>query len=170
MSQSPLGPAQGDPELAEGSKAATSQAPPNLVRVYVYTDAAGEAAELGARRDSVKDLRAALAEKKKGLVLVDTEDVAHVSLEVVERTVTIPKFVFGTGILPGQRPGVPGTAGPVREVHLHVKLTWRDESVVFTNKNSPIESGSGWRSAANDIAKQLDKWIVDHRAQILRVP
>lgn len=170
LSQSPFSQAHGGPVVLEGSKAETSQAPPSLVRVYVYTEAARDDPEFEARRDSVRDLRAALAEKKKDLVLADSEDAAHVSVEVVERTVTLPKVVFGTGVRSGQGTGVPGPAGPVREVHLRVELTWGDESVVFTNKNSPVESGGGWRSAATDIAKQIDKWIVDHRAQILRAP
>jgi hypothetical protein len=38
---------------------------------------------------------------------------------------------------------------------------------VFANKNSPLESNGGWKSAADDVAKQIDKWIVDHQAQIL---
>jgi hypothetical protein len=153
--------------LTSQSKAATPQQPANLVRVYVYT-AALDDAEVAARRASVEDLRAALAGKKKDLVLADTEAVADVTVEVVERAVTIPKVVFGMGVQPGQRPGFPGTAGPVREVHLLAKLTFREESAVFGNKNTPIESGGGWKSAADDIAKQVDKWIVDHRAQILR--
>jgi len=170
MSHSPLGPARGDHERAAGSTAASPQTQPNLVRVYVYTDASGEAPDVRARRDSVKDLRAALAEKKKDLVLVDTEGDDQVSVEVVDRTVTIPKFAFGPAVRPGQGPGAPGSAGPVREVHLRVRLTRGDESVVFNNKNKALESGGGWKSAANDIAKQIDKWIVDRRAQILRVP
>jgi hypothetical protein len=52
-------------------------------------------------------------------------------------------------------------------VHLRVRLTCSDGAVAFANKNTAIEQNSGWKSAADDIAKQVDKWIVDHSKQIL---
>jgi len=169
MSQPTIALAHGDPDRIVPSQAAIPQAPPASVRIYVYTDAKGEGAELASRRESVKDLRAALAEKK-GLIQADTEGAALVVIEVAERTTTIPKFAFGSPLPPGQRTGVPAAATPVvREVHLHVKLTWRDAVFAFTNKSSPAETGAGWRLAASDVAKQLDKWITDHRAEILKV-
>ena len=145
------------------SKAAV---PHRLVRVYVHTDDTGDVVEVSARRDSVKELRAALADKKKDLVLVEGRDGADVVVEVVDRTVTIPRVVFGTSPRSGQPPDA-RTAGLARAVHLRVTLTYRDEPTIFDNKNTLIESNGGWQSAADDVAKQVDKWIVDHRAQIL---
>jgi hypothetical protein len=138
-----------------------------LVRVYAHTDDAGDVSARDARRESLKDLRAALTDKKKDLVLVKTEDDADVLVEVVDRTTTIPKVTFGPVVSSGQPSWGTGLASPVRAVHLRVSLTHHGDPVIFTNKAAFIESTGGWRSAADDIAKQVDKWIVDHRAEIL---
>jgi hypothetical protein len=138
-----------------------------LVRVYAHTDDAGDISDRDARRQSLKDLRAALNDKKKDLVLVKTEDEADVLVEVVDRTTTIPKVVFGPVVSPSQPSRGTGAASPIRAVHLRVTLTYLGDPVIFTNKAALIESTGGWRSAAEDIAKQVDKWIVDHRAEIL---
>ena len=138
-----------------------------LVRVCAHTDDAGDVPARDARRESLKDLRAALNNKKKDLVLVKTEDEADVLVEVVDRTTTIPKMVFGPVVPSSQPSRGTGGASPVRAVHLRVTLTYHGDPVIFTNKAALIESAGGWRSAADDIAKQVDKWIVDHRAEIL---
>ena len=57
--------------------------------------------------------------------------------------------------------------GPVRTAVLRVRLTFGEDSVVFTNKNKPAESARGWKSAADDIASQIEKWIADRRARIV---
>jgi hypothetical protein len=153
--------------LASHQKAAAPQASfgPNLARVYAHTAEGGNADELAARRESVKDLSRALAGKQRHLLLVNDEDKADVVLEVIDRGVTIPKVVIGLGPRPGQPP-LPGEA-PVRAVHLRVKLTCCREAVVLTNKNTAIESNGGWKSAADEIARQVDKWIADHIDQII---
>jgi hypothetical protein len=141
-------------------------ASPQLVRVFVHTDELGDAAELAARRDSVKDLRDALADKKKTLVIVSERDRANVVIEVVDRAVTIPKVAFG--VVPASGPTGAGPARPAKAVHLKVKLAYGEkDELPFTNRNSPIESSGGWKSAADDIAKQLDKWIATHREELL---
>lgn len=137
---------------------------PSLVRVFVETDDIGEAHDLSERRESVRDLAAALARKKKTIAVVDDEDKADVVVEIVDRSVTVPKVVIGVGP-PGQRPGL---AWPTRVVVLRAKLTFGGDSVTFTNKNKPAENSPGWKSAADDIGDQVDKWIRDHRAEILR--
>jgi hypothetical protein len=68
-------------------------------------------------------------------------------VEVVDRAVTIPKVVIGVG--PAGGPAGSGPATPARAVHLRVKLTYGEKSALpFTNKNAPIESSGGWKSAA----------------------
>ena len=138
---------------------------PSLVRVFVHTDEDGEATELAARRQSVKDLASAIASKKKSLAPVDAEENADVVLTIDDRALTVPKIVFGIGARPGQPPG---GGGVVRVVVLHVTLTWNDRSTKFSNKNKPFENPRGWKSAADDIASQVDKWIAAHRADILQ--
>ena len=146
------------------SPASAPKTPPPIP-VYVYTDARGDAPELAARRESAKDLSGALG-KKKGLVPTEDEVEADVTIEVVERTTTIPKFAFGAVVPPGQHPGAPAVMTPVRQVHLRVKLRWRSAVFEFTNKNSPADTGGGWKSAAEDVAKQLEKWVADHAAEL----
>ena len=135
---------------------------PALVRVYLHTDDGGHPDELKARQESVKHLAESLAKQKKLLALVESEEQADVSVEVVERRVTVPKLVVGVGARPGQPP-----AAPARAVQLLVRLTHRRVSEPLANKNSPLESSRGWVSAADDVAKQIESWIKDNRARII---
>lgn len=151
-------PARAGQEMSDGASS-------TAVRVFVRTDDSGEATELAARKQSVKDLASAVASKKKSLVLVDAEEKGDVVLAVEDRAVTVPKVVFGMGERPGQPPG---GGGVVRVAVLHVTLKWDDGSIAFSNKNKPFESARGWKSAADDIAGQVNQWVSAHRADILR--
>lgn len=147
----------------------TGQAPqaqpdPKLVRVWVTTEDGGHPEELAARQESLKHLTAALAKRKKLVALVDKEELADVSVAVRERRVEVPRVVLGIGARPGDPPG---TLAPARTVQLLIGLSWQHEGVRLTNKNKPIESQLGWSSAADDIAKQIEKWISDRRQRIL---
>jgi hypothetical protein len=150
--------------LPLGQTPAGSAPPQQLVRVFVHTDDTGDAVELAGRRDSVKDLREILA-KKKSLTVVSAEAGADVVVEVTDRTVTIPKVAIGVGPVTG--PGG-GATYPAKAVHLKVMVTYgKKEQLPFSSKNSPFEASGGWRSAADDIAKQLDKWITSNRETLL---
>jgi hypothetical protein len=138
---------------------AAKAAGPALPLVYVTTSDQGGADDLKGRQQSVKDLRAALSDKKKHLVVVDQEDRADFVVDVIERTTTIPKILFTP-----MQPGVAGpvSSGPSRAVHLRVTIVrGSSDPTEFTNKGTAIESRGGWNFAADDIAKQIDKWIVD---------
>jgi hypothetical protein len=138
----------------------TKPAAPALPLVWVTTSDQGGADDLKGRQASVKDLRAALADKKKHLVVVDQEDRADFVVTVIERTTTIPKILFTP-----MQPGVAGpvSSGPSRAVHLRVTIVrGSSDPTEFTNKGTAIESRGGWGFAADDIAKQIDKWLVDH--------
>lgn len=151
--------------------AATPQLDPKLIRVHVQTDDGGDPSELAARRESVKHLLAAIAGKKKaGLVVADDEDAADVVIEVEQRGITVPKVVIGLSGGMGSPSGRPGPATQqVRVVKLGVTIAIaRDgDPAELTNKNKPNETQSGWKSAADDVAKQAEKWIVDHREAII---
>jgi hypothetical protein len=150
---------------ARQAPAAPGAAPLRIVRVFVHTNASVDPAEVRAMRESVIDMRDALASKKKIVAIVDAEDKADVVIDVIDRAVTIPKVVFG-GVAPATGPPGSGTPPPARAVHLRVKLIYQGEFVSFSNKNSAIESTGGWKSAAQDIAKQMDKWLTEHQAEI----
>ena len=155
------------PGAAQAARQATQTAAPDpsLVRVFIQTDDGGHPDELAARQESVKDLAAALASNKKLLAIVDDEEKADVVIEVIGREVTVPKVVLGIGARPGQPPG---TNAPARAVALRVELTWSRQSVALVNKNKPLESQRGWRSAAEDLGNQIEKWIAERRAEIVR--
>ena len=134
-----------------------------VVRVFVQTDDAGEPSELAARQLSAKDLAAALASKKKTLRVVEDEDSADIVVDVVDRALTIPKVVFGLGT----RPGEPGAIGPTKTAVLRVRLTSATGlGTDFTNKNKAADNVRGWKSAAEDIADQIDKWLL--RVRVVR--
>lgn len=148
------------------SGSATSQADAKLVRVFVHTDDRGEPSELAARLESVKHLTAALGSKKNAFVMINDEDPADVVIDVRGRALTVPKVVIGMGPRPGDPPG---GAAMARVVQLTVSLDAQrlGDKEQFKNKNAPVESQLGWKSAADDIAKQIEKWVADRRAAIL---
>lgn len=152
--------------VAGGQASAVAQPDPKLVRVFVHTDDQGEPNELAARRESVKHLTEALSGRKKVFVIVPDEDRADVVVEVEGRGLTVPRVVIG--IAP--RPGDPaGGAAMTRVAQLTVSVNAErvSEHESFKNKNSPVESPLGWKSAADDIAKQIEKWAADRRAAII---
>ena len=100
-----------------------------------------------------------------------TDDaLADIELEVVDRSLLVPKVVVGLGA--GGRQGdpttIPGMSTPVRQAVLRVAMKGGGEPLVFTNKNKPAESTQGWKSAAEDIGNQAEKWISARRDEIIR--
>jgi hypothetical protein len=146
--------------------AGAGQVNPKLIRVFVHTADSGHEDELAARRESLKDLTAWLENKKKDLQIVKDEDSADVVVEVMGRALTVPKVVVGSvPSRPGQTP-LPQPP-PARVVQLSVELRHRARTTEFKNTNSPLESARGWRTAAENVAAQLHKWMTDRRTAIL---
>jgi hypothetical protein len=142
-----------------------SQAPdPSLIRVYVHTADGGHAEELAARRTSLKDLATALAARKKLIVVIDDEDRADVSIEIMGRAIEVPRVVIG---LAG-RPGDPPSPGLVRLGTLNVSLESGPVTLRLSNKNRTNDNPGGWKSAAENVADQTEKWIREHREAILK--
>lgn len=151
---------------------ASTQPDAALIRVRVETDDGGDAAELAARRESVKHLSAAITGRKKGglVVVANSEEAVDVVVEVESRGVTVPKVVIGLSGGMGSSAGrTSPVMQPVRNVQLRAMIGMARDSdpTAITNKNRANESESGWKSAADDVAKQVEKWIADHRAAIL---
>jgi hypothetical protein len=148
------------------------QPDPRIIRVYVTTAEGGHPDELAARRASIDHLNAAIAGQKKGTVLaiVDAESKADVVVDVIQRSIDIPKVVFGLGPSRSGGASSPSMNPQTRHAVLHVTLHMASGSdrVEFKNKNRSIESERGWKSAADDIAKQIEKWTADRRAEIIK--
>jgi hypothetical protein len=137
---------------------------PALIRIYVHTADGGQPAELAARRASRKDLATALSQKKKLIVVVDDEDKADVSIEIEGRSIEVPRVVIG---LAG-RPGDPPVPGLVRLGMLSASLESGPVTLALTNKNRTNDNPGGWKSAAENIADQTEKWVREHRESILK--
>jgi hypothetical protein len=154
------------------ASAVESQPAPNLIRVYLQTADGGHPDELAARRESLGHLATALAGQKKGTVLtiVDAESKADVVVDIIQRSITVPKVVFGLGPSRSGGASSPSMNPPTRHATLHVTLAMASGSdrVEFKNKNRALESARGWKSAADDVAKQIEKWTADRRALILK--
>ena len=149
---------------------AAPQLDSKLIRVHVQTDEGGDGTDVAARRESVKHLVASIVDKKKSGLVVADEDTADVIVNVETRGVTIPKVVIGLSGGMGSPNGRPGPATQqVRVVKLGVTVAIaRDgDPSEITNKNRPNETESGWKSAADDVVKQVEKWIADHREAII---
>jgi hypothetical protein len=157
--------------VAQSPSAAASM-DPQLIRVHVQTDDGGVLEELAGRRASVKHLAEEIAKQKKGKVMVSlaTDELADVVVEVVDRGLHVPKVVIGLGAGMGNQPGRPAPPAPLTrhaQLRVRAKLAHDGDWVQLTNKNRAIDAESGWKSAAEDIAKQLEKWVAGHRAAIL---
>ena len=85
-------------------------------------------------------------------------------ITVKDRAVTVPKVAIG--VVPMGRIGSP-PPGPIRELHLTVTLSSGGNVVEITNKNVARESTGGWGAATADVAKQVEKWIAEHKKAIL---
>jgi hypothetical protein len=150
--------------LALGHGHSQTTVDPTLIRVYVHTAEGGHEEELAARRASRKDLTTALASKKKLIVIVEDEDTADVSLEILGRSIDVPRVVIG---LAG-RPGEPPSPGLVRLGTLNVSLGSGPVTLTLSNKNRTNDNPGGWKSAAENIADQTEKWVREHRESILK--
>ncbi len=40
--------------------------------------------------------------------------------------------------------------------------------VSLQNKNKAYDNPRGWKSAAEDLAEQIDKWVGQYRAEIIK--
>jgi hypothetical protein len=151
---------------------APAQPDPRIIRVYVITADGGHPDELAARRASVSHLAASIAGQKKGTVLavVDGETKADIVVDVIQRSIDVPKVVFGLGPSRSGGASSPSMNPQTRHAVLHVTLHMASGSdrVEFKNKSRSIESERGWKSAADDIAKQIEKWTADRRAEIIK--
>ena len=136
---------------------------PKLIRVYVHTDGGGEASELRDRQDTVKDISSWLADKKKDVVIVASEDGADVIVEVIQRWFSTPRVVMGVG---GGRQGI-NPPPPSQIAHVRAEFRHARKTTSITNKNEPLLSNRGWKAAADDVAKQIHKWMMDNREAIV---
>jgi hypothetical protein len=157
--------------VALAFQAAATPAPapapdPRLVRIYVQPEVAGAGIDLEGKRQSVKDLMSSLAGKKKTLAVVAAESDADAVVELAERSVVTPKFVMGLGPRPGESTAL--ATPQQRQPVLRVTLRSGQETLGFTNKNKPIESPTGWKMAAGDVAGQIEKWAAAHRDEIVK--
>ena len=140
---------------------------PALIRVFVQAPDHGDATDLRARQESVKDLTAALATKKKTLAIVTVKDRADVVLDIVERRVSVPRVAIGLGPRPGQPSQPGGNVMRHAELVVELRLELGDEVGELKNQNKVNETGPGWKSAADDVAKHIEKWIGERREKIL---
>jgi hypothetical protein len=152
--------------------AVAAQPDSELIRVFLQTADGGHPDERAARRESLDHLAAALAGQKKGRVLavVDAESKADVVVDVIQRSITVPKVVLGLGPSRSGGASSPSMNPPVRHATLHVTLEMAagSDRVEFKNNNRAVESERGWKTAADDIAKQIEKWTADRRDLIFK--
>jgi hypothetical protein len=160
--------------LGAGQQSPVASVPvdPALIRVHIQTDDGGDTDELASRRQSVRHLTAALTGRKKsGLVIVASpDDPVDIVIEVEGRGVTVPKVVIGLSGGMGPQAGRPGPAPTqVKAVQLRATIAIGRDSdpSALVNKNRANDSESGWKSAADDIAKQIEKWIAERKTAIL---
>jgi hypothetical protein len=135
------------------------------LRVFVHTDDNGVAEELAARRASVKDLSEALASRKKLFIVVEDEEKSEIQIDVLGRGLTVPKVVLGLGPRPGES-AIGTSTTKNAELRIRVTVTSGDLAAELKNKNKANDNPRGWKSAADDLADQLDKWVLEHRAAI----
>ena len=135
----------------------------SVVRVFVATGE-GIGSEFTELLASVKDLSAALAAKKKTIVLVENSDAADVVIAAIDRAIEVPKVAFGVDVRPGRSTGV---SPQIRRAILKVRLSFSDVNLALKNKNIANDNPKGWKSAADDVADQIEKWIKNNHKAII---
>ena len=148
--------------IALQTGAAKPAAPPNPSLIRVWVDS--ESDDIKELETSIKDLAGAINARKKSLVTVDDEDKADVTVHVVQRVVEVPRVVIGLGPRPGETPGMT----PVKTGKLKVQLRFGAMQVNLENKSKTYDTPGGWRGAAEDLAEQIDKWVGQYRAEIIK--
>ena len=137
---------------------------PSLIRVFVETSELGHEDEQAARRSSVAELAQAIKGKKKSLTIVSEKDQGDITVRIIQRVVDTPKFVVGLGPRAGQPPG---GAPPLRTAKLRADLHFGEVKLSLESKVKAYDNPSGWKGAAEDLADQIDKWVVKFRADIV---
>ncbi len=134
----------------------------NLIRVCVLPAARTD--EVADLFESAQDVSAAFATRKKDLVVVASPEDADVVVTITDRTVTVPKVAIG--VVPPNRPGAPAS-GRVRIMHVRTTLTAGKDEIEVNSKSSALKRTTTWKLAAEDVAKEVEKWIADHKAALL---
>jgi hypothetical protein len=151
--------------LAGAAQSPVSMPDPNLIRISLRATIGELTPDEAGTRQSVKDISSALAGKKKTLTVVDDPHDADVEVQIVSRSVVTPKVLIGLGPRSGEPMSV---STPQRSVVLRVTVTSGDQKLEFANKNKPVDMPEGWKSAAGDLANQIDKWVAAHRDEIIK--
>lgn len=133
--------------------------------VYVFTaetEGGFVDADSKQRADSVRDLREALR-KKKTVIVVESSDDADLLVEVLRRGLdetgkTSTKTSAGLG-------GLYSTTTKDTEAMVRTKLTVGEYSTEIVGKNDGRITNV-WRTAANNAANQIDKWINANRDRV----
>ena len=115
--------------------------------------------------DAAADLINAFQKMKKDLYVVAAEERPDVVITITERSATVPKFALSAAA-----PGPPsmGAMGPVKSMHITSTLVAAGgDDVEIKGRNQARESAGAWQLVAEDVAKQAQKWIAKHKAQIL---
>jgi len=108
------------------------------------------------RSDSVKDLTRQIKDASKVLRIVTTEEQATIVLEVLSR---------GNGI--DQGPALTPFGGPTpKHGSLTVRLTTGTFTADFTGTGGVTGAVSGYRRAAYEVVKQLEKWVKENRERL----
>jgi hypothetical protein len=167
-------PQQKDVERYQAARAAILAADAmrkNPIRVYAFVKAGppSEFIDRGSRQavdtnDSLRDLIEQLKKKKKIVRLVGDQTQADVLVEMLGKhveqsaTTTTRRDVF-----------VPGVAhtSPNHFFYVSAVLTAGDYSTELSGGSTAV-MGRLWRDAASDLADNIEKWITDNGAQLLK--
>lgn len=106
-------------------------------------------------RDTVKDIRNAL-DDRKNVVLVDDEASAAIVLVVLGRQTE------------GVTAGFLGEASRDRVIRVKFTAAESETELTASAQGGTLGSGGAWRRAAGKIAQQVDDWARDNAQQLAR--
>lgn len=146
--------------------------PAEPIRVYVFTAEPTHGfvdEDLTARRDSVADLRLALPKHARGFRLVDSAEVADITLEVAWRgKLTAPPTVTGgvTTVVAGVAVTSTTTTTPTQDnMRVVMKVGDYRQELWGVDPQDPSDQ-LFWKKQAERVAKAVAKWARDNDAQL----
>ena len=162
--------------LALAATPGYAQKPPSPLKVFCFTapneggfvDKSSEG-----RADSLKDLKESIAKKKEWLVLVGAASQAEVTVEVLDRKVvpngrtaaTVKTYKDSKGKLVTTRT----ESRAINNYTLRAVLragSYRNEMTGMVSSESAMTWVGQWRSAAGQIAAELEKWAKANTARL----
>ena len=151
-----------------------TQRPPAPVKVFCFVEENASGfidQKVQALRDSLKDVKDSIGKKKDWMKLVDSRDDADIVVQVVSRTIDGSGRVESTASSytddKGRTSRATGSTREIMNYNLAAVMRVGDYTNELTGSvPDTYILGGPWRTAANQVAGELEKWVKDNYSRL----